>query len=248
MNIKKWITEKWSKVLCVALVISLIFNGVMWYTLVQMESQVKDTISAEYEEEIADKDNTITRLQNKITNLERDYTTADNDTENEDNTNDESSDNPEMPTEQTETTSKVDIDSESSAEENDNQILAVSESFIGAYLNYSSDSESLSARRKALSDIVSSDELLNILAPEESNETESVIDAEYITYTSKINSADFYVYSESNNNSAKVMIEVTYTVNSYEGETELHAICTIKLTTDDSGNYKIADYNYQNIS
>lgn len=123
-----------------------------------------------------------------------------------------------------------------------NKYIKVSNEFLDYYLNY--DTNSLNERREKLLKITS-DELINHVAPEQSKE-ENALSSDP-TFSSEVRSIKTFV-SNKIENTVEVISEVHYLAKSTEGESEVKAFVKLKLSLEEEGIIKVTEYFYYPIN
>lgn len=121
----------------------------------------------------------------------------------------------------------------------------VANEFIKNYLNYSTNT--LTERRDKLIPITDKD-LVNKLAPEESEDNDNSLSSDP-AFTSKVISSKIYITDINDAlKSSEIIADVSYKAKGSEGETTVRTFIYIQLKTENNGNIKVTNYVYYPIT
>lgn len=123
--------------------------------------------------------------------------------------------------------------------------LKIANEFIITYLNY--NTKTLTERRKNLISIAT-DELVNQLAPEESENVKEQLSSDP-TFSSKILNSNFYISGlNEEENESEIIADISYLATSREGESKVRTFISMKLKTMEDGTIKVINYSYYPIN
>lgn len=118
----------------------------------------------------------------------------------------------------------------------------VARKFITAYLNY--DSNQLKERREKIKPITT-DNLLDKVAPEmDESDSENQLSSDP-TFTSKITDLNLYIDDfNKEEKSSEILADITYEAKSTEGKTKVRSFVYMEMQTEDDGTIKVKNYVY----
>lgn len=129
--------------------------------------------------------------------------------------------------------------------EEQNEYKTIATDFINSYLEYNTDN--LKDRREKLLSITS-EELVNRIAPEPINEEENQLSSDP-TFTSVIDEITIYITEiDEITNTGQVIADVKYDTKSTEGEASVSSLVQLQLQKNEDNSIKVMTYEYYPIN
>ena len=129
--------------------------------------------------------------------------------------------------------------------EEQNEYKTIATDFINSYLEYNTDN--LKDRREKLLSITS-EELVNRIAPEPINEEENQLSSDP-TFTSVIDEITIYITEiDEITNTCQVIADVKYDTKSTEGEASVSSLVQLQLQKNEDNSIKVMTYEYYPIN
>lgn len=206
-------------IIIIILIVSIVLNIVLYRNLIGQKKKYEEKNKIKLKDKLKEKETIILSLQKEVSNL-KNYI----------NNN----------------TSECDNEYSTLLEKQQNY-KEISNDFISAYLNYSTNK--LNDRREKLLKI-STKELVDRIAPEvDKDEQKEDILSSDPSFTSNIKNSKIYITElDDVLNISEVLADVSYTSKGSDGKSESRIFIYLQLKEDDNGTIKVVDFMYYPIS